>query len=277
MIMDEMLNTGLFSLFIGIISSLIYITYLLIRKKNLKGNYNPITFGVIFGVIYIFVKFFLIDFINKNNEDISKYIASNKIEKKHWKEQEIIQLKNFYNSYYDVKLMNTLFKDYKYNMISTLKIYKNEIIKSAVDCVSFNIQNEFNSEEEYSKSNFIRTDNELINECISDKKIHTIYMNITNSWNEFTRAEIEDNVLNGILTALKENQTFTNEKIELTNKFIGVEVATCTFNKIKEKYPNYSEFNYGFYEINLPEVKNDFDNIKESCLNKSLNKWNKQN
>jgi hypothetical protein len=212
-----------------------------------------------------------------SNEDISKYIASNKIEKKHWKEQEIIQLKNFYNSYYDVKLMNTLFKDYKYNMISTLKIYKNEIIKSAVDCVSFNIQNEFNSEEEYSKSNFIRTDNELINECISDKKIHTIYMNITNSWNEFTRAEIEDNVLNGILTALKENQTFTNEKIELTNKFIGVEVATCTFNKIKEKYPNYSEFNYGFYEINLPEVKNDFDNIKESCLNKSLNKWNKQN
>jgi hypothetical protein len=53
MIMDEMLNTGLFSLFIGIISSLIYITYLLIRKKNLKGNYNPITFGVIFGVIYM--------------------------------------------------------------------------------------------------------------------------------------------------------------------------------------------------------------------------------
>ena len=230
---------------------------------------------IIFITVYIFVKFFLVDLINQQNEDISKYIVIDKTEKKQWKEEDIYQLKKFYENLYDTKLMDTTFQDYKDKMISTLVIYKNEIIKSAVNCVIMNIKKEFYNNEEYLKSNFNRTNNELINECISNKKINDIYMKLTSSWNEFTKTEIEDNVFKGTIIGIRKNQPFSNKEIESKNNIIANEVAICTVDKLKEKYPNYSEFNYGFYEIKLAEVKNNFDVIKNDCLNKSLKKWYK--
>lgn len=275
MIVEKMLDAGLFAFFIGVITSIIYIVYTFIRKKDLKDNFNPIIFGILFIIIYIFVKFFLVNLINSEKEDISKYIVNDRIEKKQWNEEDIIQLKKFYEVLYDTKLMDSVFRDYKDKMLSTHIIYKNEIIKSAVDCVIINIKKEFYNNEQYIKSNFNRSNNELINECISNKKVADIYKNLTNSWNEFTKTEIEDNVFKGTIIGIQKNQPFTNKEIESKNNIMANETATCVYENLKEQYPNYSEFNYGFYEIKLSEVRKNFDNIKDNCLNKSLKKWYK--
>ena len=275
MIWDKMLDSVVFAFFTGILAFIIYFVYLKIRKQNLNENFSVTIFLIIFIFLYIFIKFFLIDFIKKENRDIRDYITTSAVETEKWSDDDINELIEFYSNFYDSKLMETEFKDYRNNMKSTHIIYKNAIIESAITCVIYKIKSKFPNQHMYLKSNFVENDNILINECISNETKQNIYSYLTSYWNEFTETEIIDNVSKGTILAIKKYQVFSTKDTESLNEIIAMEATTCIIEELKNKYPNYSDFNYGFYEIKSPEVVNEFNKTKDGCVSKILRKWYK--
>lgn len=275
MIWDKMLDYGILAFFTVILAFIIYFIYIKIRKQNLNENFRITIILIIFIFLYIFIKFFLIDFIKNENKDMRDYITKNIVEIENWNDDDIDELIKFYSDFYDSKLMDTEFKDYKNNMKSTHIIYKNEIVELATLCVIRKIQNKFQNKNMYLKSNFVENDSILIDECISEEEKEKIYKDLTSYWNKYTETEIIDNVSKGTISAIRKYQVFSTKDIELLNQIIASEVANCTLDELKNIYPNYSYFNYEFYKMKSPEVINDFNTTKDACLSKILKKWYK--